>query len=60
MIKNYLIVAVRYILCHKAYSFINLIGLVVGMTCTILILLWIQEDSDMTAFMKTTTLFEAG
>jgi ABC-type antimicrobial peptide transport system permease subunit len=44
MFKNYLIVAVRNIRRHKVYSFINLTGLAVGMACTVLILLWIQDE----------------
>ncbi|CAB1063163.1 Acidobacterial duplicated orphan permease (function unknown) [Olavius sp. associated proteobacterium Delta 1] len=44
MLKNYLIVAVRNILRHKVYSFINLMGLSVGMACCTLLLLWIQDE----------------
>jgi ABC-type antimicrobial peptide transport system permease subunit len=43
MLKNYLIVAVRNILRHKVYSFINIMGLAVGMACCIIILLGIQD-----------------
>ncbi len=44
MLKNYLTVAVRKLLRHKAYSLINIAGLSVGMACTILILLWVQHE----------------
>ena len=44
MFKNYLIVTVRNIIRHKVYTLINLMGLAVGMACTILILLWIQDE----------------
>jgi putative ABC transport system permease protein len=44
MIKNYLKIALRNIKKHKGYSFINIAGLVVGMTCCILILLWVQDE----------------
>jgi len=44
MFKSYLTVAIRNILRHKVYSFINLTGLAVGMACCILILLWIQDE----------------
>ena len=37
-------VAVRNIIRHKVYTLINLMGLAVGMACTILILLWIQDE----------------
>jgi hypothetical protein len=50
MIINYLKVALRNIIKHKGISFINVFGLAVGMTCAILIILWVQVqlsyDSD--------------
>lgn len=42
MLKNYLKTALRSLLRHKGYSGINITGLAVGMTCCILIMLWIQ------------------
>ncbi|MHA4810766.1 ABC transporter permease [Flavitalea flava] len=44
MLKNYLKIAVRNILRHKAYSFINITGLAIGMASSILILLWVQNE----------------
>ncbi len=44
MLKNYLKIALRNLKKHKAYSFINIAGLAVGMTCCILILLWVQDE----------------
>lgn len=44
MIKNYLKIALRHVKRHKGYSFINIAGLAVGMTCCILILLWVQDE----------------
>jgi len=44
MIKNYLKIAFRNIYRNKIYSFINVFGLAVGMACSILILLWVQEE----------------
>ncbi len=44
MFKNYLTVAVRNLMRHKAYALINIAGLSVGMACTILILLWVQYE----------------
>jgi putative ABC transport system permease protein len=50
MVFNYLKVAIRNIIKHKGISFINIFGLAVGMTCAILIILWVQVqlsyDSD--------------
>ncbi|MFA9452476.1 MAG: ABC transporter permease [Candidatus Aminicenantaceae bacterium] len=44
MIRNYLKVALRNIVRHKGYSFINITGLAIGMACCILILLWVQDE----------------
>ena len=44
MLKNYLKIALRNLQKHKVYSFINIAGLVVGMACCILILLWVQDE----------------
>ena len=44
MFGNYLKVAVRNIVRHKGYSFINITGLAVGMACFILIVLWVRDE----------------
>ncbi len=44
MFKNYLKTALRNIKKHKGYTFINICGLAVGMTCCILMLLWVQNE----------------
>lgn len=44
MLKNYFKVTFRTIRKQKIYSFINILGLAVGMTCCILILLWVQDE----------------
>jgi len=44
MFKNYLKIAFRNITKYKTYSFINITGLAVGIACTILILIWIQNE----------------
>jgi putative ABC transport system permease protein len=44
MLKNYLKIAARNLLKHKAYAFINTAGLAVGMTCCLLILLYVQDE----------------
>src|SRR5450432_1315771 len=44
MIKNYFKIALRNILRHKAYSILNISGLAIGMACSILILLWVQNE----------------
>ena len=44
MIQNYLKVAIRNLLRHKFYSMINITGLAVGITCCLLILLYIRHE----------------
>ena len=52
MIKNYFKIAWRNIVRHKAYSFINLSGLAIGMASSILILLWVQNELSYDRFHK--------
>ena len=44
MLKSYLTVALRSLRRHRAYSFINIAGLAVGMACVLLIFLYIQDE----------------
>src|SRR4051794_10997395 len=44
MFKNYLKVALRYLLRYKEYSFINILGLAVGIACCILIMLFVRSE----------------
>ncbi|HEY8937404.1 MAG TPA: ABC transporter permease, partial [Cyclobacteriaceae bacterium] len=44
MLKNYIKIAYRNLLRHKSYSFINILGLAVGMACAILIMIWVQFE----------------
>ncbi|MEO7991455.1 MAG: ABC transporter permease [Chryseolinea sp.] len=44
MLKNYLKIAFRNLLQHKAFSFINIAGLAIGMSCSILVMLWVQDE----------------
>jgi len=44
MLKNYLKTTIRNLRQHKGYSVINLAGLTLGMTCGILILLYVQHE----------------
>ncbi|MEJ2507731.1 MAG: ABC transporter permease [Ignavibacteriaceae bacterium] len=51
MFTNYIKVAIRNLKKHKGYSFINILGLSVGMACTILILLWVQDELSYDRFL---------
>jgi putative ABC transport system permease protein len=44
MLKNYFKIAWRNIVRQKAYSILNIAGLSIGMACSILILLWVQNE----------------
>jgi putative ABC transport system permease protein len=44
MIRNYFKIALRNLLKNKAFSFINISGLAIGMASALLILLWIQNE----------------
>ena len=44
MLRNYLTVAIRNLIRHKAYTFINIAGLAIGMASCALILLYIQHE----------------
>ncbi|MBI2731617.1 MAG: ABC transporter permease [Sphingobacteriales bacterium] len=44
MLKNYLKVAVRYLLRYKTYTAINILGLAVGITCCLLIMLFVRSE----------------
>ncbi|HLL44284.1 MAG TPA: ABC transporter permease, partial [Segetibacter sp.] len=50
MFKNYLKIAWRNITRHKAYSTLNIVGLSIGMACSILILLWVQNELSYDTF----------
>ncbi|MFC1887200.1 ABC transporter permease [Candidatus Cloacimonadota bacterium] len=44
MLKNYLLVALRNMKKQKFYSFINILGLAIGITCSFLIFLYISNE----------------
>src|ERR1700742_846918 len=44
MFRNYLITALRNLTRHKLYSFINIAGLTVGLTCAIFIILLLRDE----------------
>lgn len=50
MINHYLLIIYRNFLRSKGYFLINLAGLAAGMTCTLLIYLWVQDELAMNKF----------
>jgi predicted permease len=50
MLKNYFKTALRNFLKQKAYTFINMTGLTVGLVSSVLILLWVQDEMQYDKF----------
>ena len=50
MYKNYLKTGWRNLASNKVFSFINISGLSLGLTCSILIALWVMDEYTMDAF----------
>jgi putative ABC transport system permease protein len=52
MFKNYLKVALRTMQRNKLFSVINITGLAIGLTCVVLLVLWIQDEVSYDRFHK--------
>lgn len=52
MIKNYIVIAVRNLLRQKGFSFINIFGLALGISCTALIGMWVTDEMSYDKFHK--------
>ncbi|HLY68451.1 MAG TPA: ABC transporter permease, partial [Puia sp.] len=50
MKRNYLIVSLRYLRRNKEYSIVNILGLSVGVTCCLLIAMFIRSELNYDAF----------
>ena len=46
MFRNYVVTAVRNLLRHKLYSFINIASLALGLACAIFIILFIRDETS--------------
>ncbi|HLF34682.1 MAG TPA: ABC transporter permease [Cyclobacteriaceae bacterium] len=44
MIKNYFLITIRNLIKNRIFSIINIVGLSIGITCSILIILWITDE----------------
>ncbi len=44
MLQNYLKIALRNLTKNSVYSFINIFGLAVGLSCSLLIMLWVSDE----------------
>ncbi|MCP4725951.1 MAG: FtsX-like permease family protein, partial [bacterium] len=54
MFKNYIKIAIRNIIRHRGYSFINISGLALGMTCCTLIALSVLDEIYYNTFHENT------
>ena len=52
MFRNYFKTALRNLRKNKGFSFLNLIGLSLGMACAVLILLWVNDEMQYNKFHK--------
>ena len=52
MFNNYLKTALRNLWKNKAFSFINVMGLALGLACSLLIMLWVNDEYKVDAFHK--------
>jgi putative ABC transport system permease protein len=52
MFKNYIKVALRNLKRYKVFSFINITGLTIGISCTILMLVYVQHELSYDKFHK--------
>ena len=50
MLRNYLTVALRNLLRHRIFSLINILGLGLGLACSLLIGLWVRDERAVDAF----------
>lgn len=52
MFRNYLKTAFRNLWRNKAFSLINIMGLALGLACSLLIMLWVNDEYKVDAFHK--------
>ncbi|PSL43931.1 putative ABC transport system permease protein [Chitinophaga niastensis] len=55
MLMNYFRTAIRHLLHNKAYSFINMIGLSLGLACAMLIILYVKDEISYDRFHRNVT-----
>ena len=55
MLKNYLKVTLRNVKRFKGYTFINIAGLSIGLTCSIFILTWVRGETNYDRFHENSS-----
>lgn len=59
MVKNFFVITIRNLFRNGLYSFVNIVGLSVGLVCSILILLWVDDETSFDTFIpKSDRLFQ--
>ena len=59
MVKNFFVITIRNLFRNGLYSAVNIIGLSVGLVCSILILLWVDDETSFDTFIpKADRLFQ--
>ena len=53
MFQNYFKTTVRNLWKNKTFSIINVMGLALGVTCSLLIMLWVKDEYSVDAFHKS-------
>ncbi len=52
MIRNFVIITLRSIATHKVYTFINILGLAVGMACALMISIYVLHETSFDNFHR--------
>jgi putative ABC transport system permease protein len=50
MFKNYFMIAFRNLVRYKSFSLLNIFGLTIGLSCSLLIFLWVQDENSFDKF----------
>jgi len=59
MLKNYFITAWRNTVRNKTFAAINILGLALGLACSLFIFLWVRDEERVDAFhAKEKQLFQ--
>jgi hypothetical protein len=53
VLRHYFQMAIRGFARHKLYSLINIVGLAVGLTCIIFVILFVRDEFRMTVGFRT-------
>src|SRR5579863_5605558 len=52
MVKNYFLIACRNLIRNRTFSTINILGLALGLACSLSIMLWVQDEKSVDAFHR--------